>query len=216
MGQLARRFPAFLIAGLAAALAVACGGSSSPTSPTSPSPPPGSVTLPSLDEMLADKTMGSTGAPNTIIEYSSFSCPHCANFHAVTLPELKTKHIDTGNARFIFRDFPLDSPSLQAGMLARCAGDARYFEVIEQLFRTETTWTSGSPSQGLATVMLGLGMSQATIDACKADSALQQGILKIQQDGQTQFGVNATPTFIVNGDTVVGNVPLSELEKHFK
>jgi len=194
-------------------LPVACGGNATPASP---SPTAGTVTLPSLDEMLADKAMGNAGAPNTIIEYSSFTCPHCANFHMLTLPELKTRYIDTGNARFIFRDFPLDSASLQAGMLARCAGDTGYFDVIDRLFRMQGTWTSGSVSQGLATVMLGLGMSQATIDACEADSALQQGILKIRQDGQTQFAVDATPTFIVNGDKVVGDVPLSELEQHFR
>ena len=201
--------PVLLIAGLTA---VACGGSSSPTNP---SPSPGLVTLPSLDEMIADKAIGVAGAPNTIIEYSSFTCSHCANFHVATLPELKTKHVDTGHVRFVFRDYPLDSASLQAGMLARCMGESRYFETIERLFRTQGTWTSGSVSQGLGTVMLGLWMSQATIDACKANTALQQGILKIQQDGQTQFCVNATPTFIVNGTKVVGNVPLSELEKYF-
>ncbi len=203
-----------VLAAIAPALSISC-GSSSPTTPTSPSAA-GPASLPPLQQMLAEKAMGNPAAANTVVGYSSFTCPHCAAFHTGTLPQLKTKHIDTGNARFVFRDFPLDTTGQQAAMLARCMGDARYFDAVDRLFATQGTWASGNVRQGLASVMLGLGMSQATIDACLADNDLRAGIVKIQQDGRQQYGINATPTFIVNGDKVIGNVPLSELERHFK
>ncbi len=202
-----------VLAAIAPALSISC-GSSSPTTPTSPSTP-GLASLPPLEQMLAEKAMGNPAAANTVVGYSSFTCPHCAAFHTGTLPQLKTKHIDTGNARFVFRDFPLDTTGQQAAMLARCMGDARYFEAVDRLFASQGSWASGN-TQALAAVMLGLGMSQATIDACLADSDLRAGIMKIRQNGADQFGINAVPTFIVNGDKVVGNVPLSELEQHFK
>ncbi len=210
-----RRLACLLIAAIAGACALSCGGDSGSSTPTGPSPA-GTATLPPLEQMLADKAMGSASATNTVIEYSSFTCPHCADFHATTLPQLRAKHIDTGTARFVFRDFPLDVASQDAGMLARCIGEATYFEALDRLFASQATWASGSTSQKLANVMSGLGMSQATIDACLADTDLRTGILKIRQDGIQQYGVDATPTFIVNGDKVVGNVPLSELERHFR
>ena len=71
---------------------------------------------------LPDLVLGKADAPVTIIEYASMTCPHCANFHKTTYPALKTKYIDTGKVRFIFREFPLDDLAVAASMLARCAG----------------------------------------------------------------------------------------------
>ena len=68
------------------------------------------------------------------------TCPHCAAFQTTVLPELKTKYIDTGKARYILREFPLDNLAVAAFMLARCAGNDRYFPMIDALFATQTTW----------------------------------------------------------------------------
>ena len=72
-----------------------------------------------MDELLApgplpDQVLGAAEAPVTIVEYASMTCPHCADFHAKTYPELKKRYIDTGKVRFIFREFPLD-PLAAAG-----------------------------------------------------------------------------------------------------
>ena len=100
---------------VAVACLAACGGKS-PSSP-SPSPDPG-VTLPSLESMMADKTVGSAAAPITMIEYSSLSCSHCADFHSQTLPQIKSNYIDAGQVRLIYRDYPLDDGvTLSASMV---------------------------------------------------------------------------------------------------
>jgi protein-disulfide isomerase len=68
-----------------------------------------------------DHVLGKADAPITIIEYASLTCPHCAEFNKEVLPEVKTKYIETGKAKLIYRDFPLDQWALRASVLARCA-----------------------------------------------------------------------------------------------
>ena len=74
------------------------------------------------DKGFADGEMvlGDKNAPITVIEYASMTCPHCAHFHEQTYAAFKTKYIDTGQAKFIFREFPLDRLALAASILARC------------------------------------------------------------------------------------------------
>jgi protein-disulfide isomerase len=211
-----------VVAAVVAASAVACGGGSG-ESPSSPSPTfasdllAGSTQVPPLADMLADKRFGSADAPNVIIEYSSLSCPHCASFHAQTLPALKTQYLDTGVATFICRDFSLDRTSLRGAMVARCAGDSRYFAVLDVLYQSQSTWAGASDSwSAMQKVLRDAGLAQSLIDACVATGGLEAGVTAIRQQGVDAYGVNATPTFIVNGNRVVGNVPLATLASYFK
>jgi protein-disulfide isomerase len=90
---------------------------------------------------LGDRTLGKDDAPVTIVEYASMTCPHCAHFHATTLPLLKTKYIDPGKVRLILREFPFD-PRAEAGfMLARCSGD-NYFPMVDVLFKQQLQWAA--------------------------------------------------------------------------
>jgi protein-disulfide isomerase len=172
------------------ALAVACGDKSTPAAPSAP--------LPNLEEMLADKVLGDRAAPITIIEYSSLTCPHCASFHTATLPQLKTTYIDPGKLKLVYRDFPLDAAAMSAAMVARCSGE-RYFEVIDLLYRAQSAWASNSDTKGaLKGVVAQAGLTSGDVDACLANTELRNGILSIQNGGQTKYGVRATPTFVIN------------------
>ena len=91
-------------------------------------------------EALPDIALGSSDAPVTIIEYASMTCPHCAAFYANTFPDLKSKYIDTGKVRFIFREFPLDPLAAAAFMLARCAGDDKRNAIVDLLFAQQKNW----------------------------------------------------------------------------
>lgn len=89
---------------------------------------------------LEEMSIGDTKAPNVVVEYASMTCPHCASFHEKLFPELKSKYIDAGKIRFIFREFPLDKITAATSMVARCSGKDGYFAMIEMLFQTQEAW----------------------------------------------------------------------------
>ena len=158
--------------------------------------------------MLAEKTMGDPAAPIVMIEYSSLNCSYCAGFHVDTLPVIKTEYIDTGKVRFVYRDFPLDySAGLTASMVGRCAGD-RYFAVIDLIYRQQAAWVgSANGTAALKAIVAPAGLTAAEVDACLASTELRNGVLAMRAAGQSQYGVRATPTFIINGLVVEGALP---------
>ena len=152
-----------------------------------------------------DMVMGDPKAPIKIVEYASLTCPHWAKFHNDVLPLLKADFIDTGKARLIYRDFPLDRVALQAATIARCAGANRFFGFIEIFYATQESWARSSrPLDALAGIVRVGGLKRAAIDACLADKALVEGILAVRLRGNKEFGVRSTPTFIINGEKIVG------------
>jgi hypothetical protein len=172
----------FLIGGLAVVTGTAaCSGSITPDVLT---PTLSTVTtLPSLAEMLSDKTTGNASAPNQIIEYVSFGQAASAAFHLQTVPQLQAQFTDTGKAQIIFRNLFLSTDSVNPALLARCAGNARFFDAAGTIFRNQATWASSTnPDAAVGNLMLGFGMSQAVIDACVGNTALQTGVVKIFTD----------------------------------
>lgn len=166
------------------------------------------------EEALKERVLGDPKAPITIIEYSSLGCPHCARFHKETLPDVKKNYLDTGKAKLIYRDFPLGGAAYAAAMMARCAPPSRYFQFLDVLFKNQDTWArSKNPSVPLARIGKLGGMSQADFDACLKNDALLQGIRNVQLEGKQTFEVNATPTFIVNGEKISGARPYDEFRK---
>lgn len=176
----------------------------------------------STEEALKDYPVGDKNAPVTLIEYSSLSCPHCAEFHANTLPKIKKNYIDTGKVKLIIRDFPLGGPAYAAAMMARCTKPERRAQFIEVLFKNQEIWAEAQdPKAALARIGKLGGMSQAEFDRCTNDKALFEGIRKLQLEAQQKYDVNATPTFIVakgdsgEGEKISGAQPYEVFEKAF-
>jgi protein-disulfide isomerase len=162
---------------------------------------------------LGDMSLGDEKAPVTIIEYASMTCPHCANFHEVTYPELKKKYIDTGKVRFIFREFPLDQLAAAAFMLARCGGKERYFPMVETLFQQQRTWAVQRPLQPLMAIGKQAGLSEAGFNECLKNQQVLDGIEDVRKRAAEKLNVQSTPTFFVNGKQLRGSATLAEFEK---
>jgi protein-disulfide isomerase len=163
---------------------------------------------------LEDIVIGSADAPNTIVEYASMTCGHCANFHTKVFPDLKTKYIDTGKARFILREFPLDGLATAAFMVARCSGNDRYYPMVDGLFETQKTWavpgTEGK--EKLLLVAKQAGFSQERFDQCLADKELFDKIVEVRQRAHEEFEVDATPTFFINGKKLQGGNDIEQFD----
>ena len=170
--------------------------------------PSGSVDVSKLmsGEALPDVVIGQKDAPVTIVEYASMTCPHCAEFHEVAYPAIKKEFIDTGKAKLIIREFPFDPRALAAFMLARCAGDGdKRTAMVDVLFNQQNEWArADKPSEALLRIAKLAGMTEEQFKACLNDKDLQQKVMSVQQRAQNDFGVDATPTFFVNGDKYAG------------
>src|ERR1700746_1448533 len=114
-----------------------------------------------------DRILGNPEAPITIVEYASLTCPHCAHFANEVLPELKKKWIDSGKAKLVLRDFPLDEPALRAAMIARCAPPDRFYAYVDTLFAAQDKWVMARDyREALARLVKLGGMSQDEFDNC--------------------------------------------------
>ena len=162
---------------------------------------------------LGEQALGKADAPVTIIEYASMTCSHCAAFHNKTYPELKKRYIDTGKVRYIMREFPLDPLAAGAFMLARCAGDGKYFPLIETLFNQQGQWVTQRPIEPLFAIARQAGFTRQTFDACLKDSKMLEGIEAVRNRGTEKFGVQSTPTFFINGQVHRGALTIEDLEK---
>ena len=169
------------------------------------------------DFAAGDMAMGAEDAPITIIEYASMTCPHCANFHHNVWPDLKKNWIDTGKARFIFREFPFDRPGLAAAMLARCGGEDRFYPFIDVLFQQQQRWSrSPDPMAELQKIALLGGVGPDRFNACMTNPALEEHVLNSRLKGHEEFEVNATPTLIINGEKYEGSHDYGVLAEHLE
>jgi len=155
---------------------------------------------------LPDLVLGKADAPVTIVEYASMTCGHCASFHNNVFPALKEKYIDTGKVRFIMREFPLDNLAAAGAMLARCAGGDATHAMISALFKTQDKWAfvRGNPVPELFKIAQQAGFTQERFDTCLKDNATLDKMISSRQRASEEFGVNATPTFFINGKRLRG------------
>lgn len=166
----------------------------------------------------ADMTMGDPNAKVLVAEYASVGCPHCAAFNNDVFPAFKAKYIDTGKVHYVFHEMLVGqgaelSMAAAGFLLARCAGKDKYFPVIDQIFHQQTAmFQSGDIRTPLLRIAQSAGMSEQQFVACVGD----QGALKALNDrveAAAKSGVDETPTFVINGNKLVGEQTLAELDK---
>lgn len=163
---------------------------------------------------LPDKTMGDPSAPVTVIEYASLTCGHCANFATKSFPHLHEKYIETGKVYFILREFPLDNLAFAAAMLARCAPEEKYFDIIELFFEQQRSWAySQDPLGSLTAFAKQIGFTQSSFEECLKNQEILDGVNAVRDRANTEFEVKSTPTFFINGEKHAGALSVEELDE---
>ena len=164
---------------------------------------------------LPDIAIGSAKAPVTITEYSSMSCPHCAAFGQNVFPMLRSKYIDTGKVRFVFREFPLDIKAAAASILARCAGKGdseKYLGAVETLFKLQERLMAQTKDTLIYVGKLH-GLSEQEVETCEKDQAQFDKLTADQRYAHQELKVTSTPTFFLNGVRLQGSMSFEELEE---
>ena len=161
-----------------------------------------------------DRVLGKADAPITIFEFFSLTCPHCADFEEHSYPKLKAEWVDTGKAKIVYRDYPLDQNALKAAMVARCAPPDRYAAFVEVLFKQQLVWgVQKDPTDALKKIAALGGIGAEQFDKCINDQDLSKQIVAEEYEAQTKYGVDSTPTFFINGKKVVGALAYDDFVK---
>ena len=153
---------------------------------------------------IVEMVRGSADAKVEVIEYASFTCPHCASFHRNVLPELMRNYVDTGKVRFVYREVYFDRFGLWAGMVARCGGEARYFGIVDMLYKGQADWIAGGQDPALIADNLRrigrtAGLSNDELDACMNDGDTAQAMVALYQKNAAEHDITSTPSFVING-----------------
>lgn len=166
--------------------------------------------------LYREMSLGNPDAAVTVIEYASFTCPHCASFHSTVMPELRENYIDTGLVHFINREVYFDAYGLWAGMLARCGGGERYFGIVDMLYETQREWAGSSDGAQVAENLRRMGrvagFTTEEVNACLENRAMAEALVAEYQTNATADGIRGTPSFVING-TLYSNMSYAEFSE---
>lgn len=180
---------------------------------------------------VPDMVLGQADAPVTVVEYASFTCPHCANFHDTVFDKMKADYIDTGKVRFVYREVYFDRYGLLAAMIARQGGPEKYFAISDILYDTQKDWlASGEDAaiiENLKKIGLKAGLDQAKVEgtvkdfetctadlnACMATDNIAGAMVATYQTNAQKDGIEGTPTIIINGEKQSGEMSYEEFSK---
>jgi protein-disulfide isomerase len=160
-----------------------------------------------------DMSLGNAKAKVTVVEYASVGCPHCAAWATEVYPDFKKTYIDTGKVRFVYREMLTGNPTLAgAGFLtARCAGPAKYFQVVDGVYRAQAEIAqAGDAYTPLVRIAKEAGLTEEQFNACLQDKA-QIDALQAREKRAEEDGVNGTPTFLINGKKIDGELTLAAM-----
>ena len=164
---------------------------------------------------LPDMALGDANAPIKIVEFASMTCPHCAAFEQNVFPMLRSKYIDTGKVRYVFREFPLDIKAASASVLARCIanGDAeKFFGAIDTMFKQQDALMDQTKETMLA-IGKEAGLDDKGVESCVGDQSAMDRLSADETFAAKQLKVDATPTFFINGKMVKGAISFEESSK---
>ena len=160
-----------------------------------------------------EMSIGSDKAAVTVVEYASFTCPHCGTFHLEDFKRLKAEYIDTGKIKFELREVYFDLPGLWAGILARCGGAEKYFGIVDLLFERQFQWSRKETALEIVGELMKIGMvagiDRNDIEACFQDQENAEMLHEAYRKFAANDGITSTPSFVIGGERY-GNMPFEE------
>ena len=140
------------------------------------------------------------GAKVTVVEYASVACHACAGWNDQVWPEFKAKYVDTNKVRYVFREMITGNPDVATTgfLLARCAGEDHYFDVVHGILESQEEWATGvSPRTSLLRIANSVGLNEQEFMECATDEAALAALAD-RNSAAASRGVTGTPTFYVN------------------
>lgn len=156
-------------------------------------------------------TWGDPDAPVEMLEFSSYTCGHCAAFHNDTLPTLKEQYIDTGKVRLVLIDFPLDNVAAAVSMVTHCAPPATGRKLVDIFYADQDAWMTRTPVESISGMVRLAGMSKADVDACLQNDALYEAILAQREASAEAWAITGTPSFVIAGERHTGSYRLDDM-----
>ncbi len=165
---------------------------------------------------IIEMVLGNPDAEVTVVEYASFTCPHCASFHAGSFKDLKKDFIDTGKIKFVYREVYFDRQGLWAAIVARCGEGAenRYFGIADMIYKNQRVWARQEDPAAIVDSLRRFGktagLTDTQLDQCFSDADTAQKLYARYLQLAEEDSVKSTPTFIINGE-LYSNMPYAEM-----
>ncbi|MDG2475343.1 MAG: thioredoxin domain-containing protein [Paracoccaceae bacterium] len=157
-------------------------------------------------EQYRDMIKGDINSDFTIVEYASFTCPHCATFHKEFFPYLEEKYINTGKAKFVYREVYFDAPGLWAGLLARCGSKEKYFGIVDLLYKKQHRWATGKSEKDILNELFAIGrqvgMKEGDINSCLQNKTKSLNLIDAYLTNSKEDKISSTPSLVVNGKLI--------------
>lgn len=154
---------------------------------------------------VQEMTLGADDAPVEIIEYASYTCPHCARFHEGTFKQLKTDYIDTGKVKFTYREVYFDRFGLWGSMVARCGGEQKFFGITNELYAQQSEWARLQDPVAIADALRKIGrtagMNNDQLDVCLNNAEQAETLVAWFEANAARDGISSTPSFVIDGRT---------------
>lgn len=169
--------------------------------------------------------IGNPAARVRLVEYGSFTCPHCAAFAAEAMPDIR-RWVHDGVLRFELRPYPREEIDLTAALAAQCAGTAGFFGLADDLFARQMAWIGRAQAMtseqiaaidrlppdgqfravahatGIDGIAKAHGIDGAALDRCLGDKAAIARIVAAHDRADRQYDITATPMFLLNGTLI--------------
>jgi len=170
-----------------------------------------------VDTEKNEVVLGSSNAPVKIKIFSSFTCPHCADFHFNVIPKLKKEYADNNIIQLIFIDFPLDQAAFNASKLLHCLDKKKQISFMDSVYKNQNKWTSGSAiediNNNLKKIVKNLGITPEYFDKCLINEEISDKILEGRINAHKKYSINSTPTVVINEKKLEGSANFENIKK---